>query len=225
LKAKSVAYIWLLVLFGLVVAPAPVQALVNGGCKASATASKSGTVDLTTAKVWHVTHADELNGQANAPTSQKFVQLNVVMFGIGIPLLDRNGNSLTGTAGPYKISDYDPYTRVLSVSATSSSCSGSILVIVDDVSPLATLAGVLGVVAAVLGLVGLVASLFLTRTGFSRLVSMIVGLLAGLGVGAWLQQTAILDPGTSLGLLFPLGGAVIGLFVPGVLRRPSVAAP
>jgi apolipoprotein N-acyltransferase len=99
------------------------------------------------------------------------------------------------------------------------------LIIVDDVSPLATLAGVLGVVAAVLGLVGLVASLFLSRTGFSRLVSMIVGLLAGLGVGAWLQQTAILDPGTSLGLLFPLGGAVIGLFVPGVLRRPSVAAP
>jgi hypothetical protein len=39
-------------------------------------------------------------------------------------------------------------TGVLSVSATT--CSASILIIVDDVSPLATLAGVLGVVAAVL---------------------------------------------------------------------------
>jgi len=134
----------LLVLVALVVAPLPVQALVNGGCKVMAGSSTSGPVDLTTAKVWHVTHADEVGGEGRAPTAQKFAQLKVVMFGIGLPLLDRSGNSLSGTAGPYKISDYDRYTRVLSVAGTSTSCDGSILIIVDDVGPLSTLAGVLG---------------------------------------------------------------------------------
>lgn len=214
-----------MVLVALVAAPLSTQALVNGGCKASATASTSGTVDLTTAKVWHVTHADELSGEGRSPTSQKVAHLKVVMFGIGLPLLDRTGNSLSGTAGPYKISDYDRYTRVLSVAGTSTGCDGTILIIVDDVSPLSTLAGVLGLIAAVLGIVGLVASLFLSPTGSSRVVAMIVGLLGGLGVGAVLQQEAILDPGSLFGLLLPVGGAVIGLFITGALRRPSVAAP
>jgi hypothetical protein len=147
------------------------------------------------------------------------------MFGIGLPLLDRTGNSTSGTAGPYKISDYDRYTRVLSVAGTSTSCDGSILIIVDDVGPLATLAGVLGAIAAVLGIAGLVASLFLSGSGSSRVVAVIVGLLGGLGVGAVLQQAAILDPANLVGLLLPIGGAVIGLFLAGVLRRTSVAAP
>ena len=181
-----VACISLLVVVGLALAPMSAEALVNGGCKATATASKSGTVDLTTAKVWHVTDADEINGEARAPTPQKFAQLKVVFFGIGLPLLDRNGTSLSGTAGPYKISDYDRYTRVLSVAGTSNSCDGTILIIVDDISPLTTWAGVLGAIAAVLGIIGLVASLFLSPSGSSRVVAMIVGLVAGLGVGAWL---------------------------------------
>ncbi len=147
------------------------------------------------------------------------------MFGIGLALLDRTGNSTSGTAGPYKISDYDRYTRVLSVAGTSTICDGSILIIVDDVGPLATLAGVLGAIAAVLGIAGLVASLFLSGSGSSRVVAMIVGLLGGLGVGAVLQQAAILDPANLVGLLLPIGGAVIGLFLAGVLRRTSVAAP
>lgn len=220
-----VSCIWLLVLVGLAVAAVPVQALVNGGCKATATASKSGTVDLTTTKIWHVTDADELNGQGTSPTPQKFVQLKVVMFGLGLPLLDRSGSSFSGTAGPYKISDYDRYTRVLSVAGTSTTCDGSILIIVDDVAPLATLAGVLGMIATLLGIAGLVASLFLPATGSSRFLAMVVGLLGGLGVGALLQQAAILDPGNLAGLLLPAGGAVVGLFVTGALRRASVPAP
>lgn len=219
------AVAWLLVLVALAVSAVPAQALVNGGCKAGAIASNSGPVDLTTTKVWHVTHADEVNGQGLAVTPQKFASLKVMMFGIGIPLLDRTGNSLTGSAGPYKISDYDPYTRVLSVAGTSTSCDGSVLIIVDDVAPLATLAGVLGMIATLLGIAGLVASLFLPATGSSRFLAMVVGLLGGLGVGALLQQAAILDPGNLAGLLLPAGGAVVGLFVTGALRRPCVPAP
>jgi hypothetical protein len=54
------------------------------------------------------------------------------------------------------------------------------LIIVDDVNPLSTLAGVLGAIAAVLGIAGLVASMFMSPSGSSRVVAMIVGLLGGL---------------------------------------------
>ena len=44
--------------------------------------------------------------------------------------------------------------------------------------------------AMLAGLIGLIASLSLHPTGSSRVVGMILGLLAGLGVGLLLQQAA-----------------------------------
>jgi hypothetical protein len=215
----------LLVLVGLVVLPTAAQAKVNGGCTATGTASRSGTVDLTTATVWHVTAADVLTGVAKAPGSQRTAQLKVVLFGIGLPLLDRTGSSTTGTAGPYRIADYDPYTRVLAVAGTSTTCDGSVLIIVDDVSPLTTWAGVLGLIAALLGLIGLLATLTQVPTGNARIVGLVVGVVAGLGVGLLLQEMAILDPANALGLLFPAGGAVLGFLVPGLLRSQTLPCP
>jgi hypothetical protein len=213
----------LVALMSLLVAPAAGQARVSGGCTASATASKSGSVDLTTATVWHVTDADVISGEAKAQTSQLSAHLKVVIFGVGLPLLDRQGNSTAGAAGPYRIADYDHYSRVLSVAGTSSSCDGAVLIIVDDVAPLATWAGILGLIATLLGLIGLIASLFLQPTGSSRVVGIIVGFLAGLGVGLLLQEAATLDPANPLGLALPVAGAVIGLVVPGVFHRRSAA--
>ena len=196
---------------------------MSGGCTATATASKSGAIDLTTATVWHVKAADVINGSGKAPTAQKSAQLKVLMFGIGLPLLDRQGNSPSGDAGPYLIADYDRYTRVLSVAGTSTTCDGSILVIVDDVAPLATWAGILGLIALLLGLIGLVAASLQFPSGSARVVGMVVGVVAGLGLGLLLQQGAILDPANIFGLLFPAGGALLGLIVPGMLHRPRVA--
>lgn len=215
---------FLLLLIGLAFVPAAVQAKVNGGCTASGIASKSGTVDLTTATVWHVTAADILNGQAKAPTSQTVAHLKVVLFGVGLPLLDSTGNSTSGTAGPYRISDYDHYARVLAVTGTSSSCDGSILIIVDDVSPLTTWAGVLGLIAAVLGVIGLLATFRQVPSGNARVVGAVVGVVAGLGIGLLLQQMAILDPANALDLLLPGGGAVVGFLMPGLLRSPTTRA-
>jgi hypothetical protein len=215
---------WLIVLISLVVAPVAGQAHMSSGCTATANASKSGAIDLTTATVWHVKDADVINGSANAPTAQKSAQLKVLMFGIGLPLLDRQGNSPSGTAGPYLIADYDRYTRVLSVAGTSTTCDGSILVIVDDVAPLATWAGILGLIALLLGLIGLVATSLQFPSGSARVVGMVVGLVGGLGLGLLLQQGAILDPANIFGLLLPAGGALLGLIVPGTLRRQRVAA-
>src|SRR5712691_3080033 len=214
----------LLVSIGLLVLPASAAAKVSGGCTATATASKSGAIDLTTATVWHVKDADVLNGLGNAPTAQKSAQLKVLMFGIGLPLLDRRGSGPSGSAGPYRIADYDRYTRVLSVAGTSSTCDGSILIIVDDVAPLGTWAGILGLIALVLGLIGLVASSLQLPSGSARVVGMVVGLVAGLGLGLLLQQGAILDPANIFGLLLPAGGALLGLIVPGMLHRRRVAA-
>jgi hypothetical protein len=215
----------LLVVIGLLAPPVSAQATVRGGCTATATASKSGAIDLTVASNWHVKDADVLNGQATAPTPQKFAQLKVLLFGIGLPLLDKQGNSVSGAAGPYLIADYDRYTRVLAVAGTSNTCDGNILIIVDDVAPLSTWAGVLGVIAAVLGIIGLVATMFQFPSGSARVVGMIVGLVAGLGIGLVLQQVAILDPANFLGVLLPGGAAILGLILPGIAYRGRIAPP
>ena len=221
-KATCVA---LLALVGLVIVPAVAHANINGPCAATATGSKSGTVDLATTSTWHVVNADVISGQANASTAQKFTQLKVLLFGIGLPLLDQTGTSANGSAGPYRISDYDRYTRVLSVGGTSTACNGSVMIVVDDVAPLATWAGIIGLIATVLGFIGLIASMFQFPGGSARIVSMVVGVVAGLGLGLLLQQTAILDPGNVFGLLLPIGGAFIGLMTSGLAFRRTMAVP
>jgi hypothetical protein len=213
----------LLVVIGLLAAPVSAQATVNGGCSATATASKSGSIDLATASTWHVMDADVLNGQAKAPARQTSAQLKVLLFGIGLPLLDKTGSSVTGAAGPYRIADYDHYTRVLAVAGTSNTCDGNVLIIVDDVAALTTWAGIIGLIAAVLGIIGLVATMSQFPSASARIVGMVVGLLAGLGIGLLLQEVAILDPANPFGLLLPGAGAVLGLFVPGVFYRGRVA--
>ena len=223
-KAKA-TFVLLLALVGLVVLPAAAHAKMNGGCTATATASKSGAVDLTQASTWHVKDADVLSGRASASTPQSFAQLRVLIFGIGLPLLDQTGSSPSGFAGPYRISDYDRYTRVLSVGGTSSTCDGSIMIVVDDVAPLATWAGIVGLVATVLGLIGLIASLFQFPNGSARIVSAVVGVVAGLGLGLLFQEFALLDPGNVLGLLLPAGGALVGLIATGLAYREVVARP
>lgn len=224
MKIVRASFVALLALIGIAAMPVAGEANVSG-CAATATASKSGAVDLSVATTWHVKDADVISGQANAPTAQNSAQLKVFLFGIGLPLLDQSGRSTTGSAGPYRISDYDRYTRVLSVGGTSTSCNGNVLVIVDDVAPLATWAGILGLIATVLGLIGLIASLFQFPNGSARILGMVVGVVAGLGAGLLLQQTAILDPANIFGLLLPIGGAFVGLIVPGLAHRNIVVTP
>jgi len=217
----------LLFVIAFLARPEFAQAAVHGGCAATATASKSGSIDLTTASTWHVRAADVISGQATASTPQKFAQLKVMLFGIGLPLLDKQGFSASGVAGPYLVSDYDRYTRVLAVAGTSTTCDGKVLIIVDDVAPLSTWAGILGLIATGLGIVGLVATTLQLPTGSARLLGMVVGIVAGLGIGLFLQQVAVLDPGNFLDLLLPVGGGLLGLVLPGTgyrARQPYVEA-
>jgi hypothetical protein len=215
----------LLVMVGFIVVPTAGQASVSGGCTATGTASRSGSVDLGSATVWHVKAADVLTGLAYAPTPQKEAHLKVVLFGVGLPLLDRAGNDTVGRAGPYRIADYDRYTRVLAVTGTSTRCDGYILIVVDDVSPLTTWAGVLGIIAFLLGLIGLLASLTQAPSTNARIVGPVVGVVGGFGLGLVLQETLILDPGSPFGLLIPAGGGVLGMILPGVFHSRRAAGP
>src|SRR5260370_2428049 len=94
---------WLIVLISLVIAPVAGQARVSGGCTASATASRSGPVDLTTATVWHVTHPDVINGAASSPSLHKSGQLKMVIFDAVLPLLDPQLTTTPGTPHPSPI--------------------------------------------------------------------------------------------------------------------------
>ena len=214
----------LLMVIALLLVPATTQAALNGGCAATATASKSGSINLATASTWHVRDADVITGGAAAPTAQTTAQLKVALFGIGLPLVNNQGNNATGSVGPYVIADYDRYTRVLSVVGSSNTCSGSVLIIVDDVAPLSTWAGIIGVIAAVLGILGLLATMVQSPNGAARIAGFVIGLVAGLGIGLLLQQTAILDPANFMGLLLPLGGAVFGFVLAGIAHRGGASA-
>jgi hypothetical protein len=224
-RITRVSFAFLVVMVGLIVVPAAVQASVDGGCTATGTASRSGSVDLGKVAAWHVTAADVLTGVAYAPSPQKEAHLKVVIFGVGLPLLDRVGNDKVGSAGPYRIADYDRYTRVLAVAGTSTSCNGYILIVVDDVSPLTTWAGVIGVIAFLLGLVGLLAGLTQVPSGNARLVGIVVGVVGGFGLGLVLQEMAILDPASAFGLLIPAAGGVLGIILPGLLHSRRAASP
>lgn len=205
----------------MVAAPTSAQATINGGCSATAVASRSGSIDLTAADVWHVRHDDVVTGEGSSPTPQSFAQVQIVTFGIATSLLDRKGRKQSGSAGPFKVSDYDRYIRVLLVTGKSSSCDGSILVVVDDVAPLGTLAGLLGTIIGALALFGLLATLRLPPTFSSRIVGTVLGLLAGLGWGELLQQAEFVDPRTWAVLALPAVGLIIGAVVPGLLYRGS----
>jgi hypothetical protein len=56
---------------------------------------------------------------------------NVFLTPLNRDSLDKQGNSVSGAAGPYRIADYDRYTRVLAVAETSNTCDGNILIAVE----------------------------------------------------------------------------------------------
>src|SRR5258708_18251350 len=132
---------WLIVLSSLLVAPVAGQARVSGGCTATATASRSGAIDLTTATVWHVKDADVINGSGKAPTAQKAAQLKVLMFGIGLPLLDPQGNSPRGDPAPAPIAGYARDTRAPARAGTAAARRRSIPAIRAGSAPPGTRTG------------------------------------------------------------------------------------
>jgi len=198
----------------------PALGVVTGGCTAKATGTKSGAIDLTTQGEWHVRSDDIVSGSGTAPTDQTFVTISAYVLGIPVPIVRATGKGKDGTAGPYEISIYRWMARTIAVSGSSDNCSGSVTLIIDDVNPFATAFGGGGVVLGVLGLLGLLGAARGQGGAGGRFYGLIAGALAGLGFGLTLQEVGTLDPRSLVGLAVPAGGAVLGLIVAGMFRRP-----
>jgi hypothetical protein len=203
----------------LILTPLTAAATVSGGCTVSGTASISGVTDLTTHDTWHLKTDDSVSGDATYPT-QTHVDIFAYIFGLPIPVYSSSGKDKHGSAGPFKVSDYSRYTRVFAAGGASDTCTGAVLIIVDDQGAFTNAAGLGGIVLTAIGLLGLVALMFMGK-GAGGCGGMFLGALLGaaLGVGAALlaAETGLVDPRNIAGLVVAGVGVIVGISVP-ILR-------
>jgi hypothetical protein len=210
--------------------PAIAAATISPPCSGTGH-STSGDVDLTTATEWHMESTDTAGGDGTSTAPMKAAVVRAYAFG-GLSIPVAQGTSDTGeTAGSVSGLSVDTY-AVLgarfyvagSASGDAGSCSGSIVIILDDVNPLLTVFGGGGLL---LFLIGLIAILLLARSSggcFLQVVAILLGLLGGAGLAIALGQFGILDATQPVGLALPAVGAVAGLGTCGRFHRsPPVA--
>jgi hypothetical protein len=211
------------------------QAAMSGGCHASTVGSRSGSVDLVGAEQLHLYRDEVVTFRGIAPAPQTSVQITVYLFGFPVTSPTIGGfKETTETYGPVAVSSLSRYVRAVALSATTDSCSTSLLVAIDDQSPLLTVAGL---AAAILGLLGLL-GVFRAARGKghigSRILGGFAGLLAGVGWSFLLQQMLWIDPRSFVGLYPVVLGLLVGILLAGSVRRtpatvltapPTAAAP
>jgi hypothetical protein len=203
----------------LAVTPLAASAAVTGGCTVQGLGSKSGAIDLTTQAEWHVRPDEVLSGSGNAPSDQTSVQISAYALGVAIPIINASGKGRAGTGGPYAVADYSWMARTISVVGASDTCTGNVVVIIDDVNPVLTASGGGALALALLGLLMLLGTAFGSGGGGARIGGAIIGLVAGVGLGLGLQQMGTLDPRSLVGLAVPIGGLLLGTVAPGSFRR------
>lgn len=198
---------------------APALAVITGGCTGSATATGSGGVDLTTASVWHLKSTDSVSGSGTSPTEQTFVNVGIYAFGFAIPVYSSTGKGHGGSAGPFQVSAWSKYARVLAASGASDSCSGAIELIVDDISPVSNAAGAGGAAVGVAGVLGILGAAARGGGAIGRVGGGFAGLIAGTGLGLLAQQAGAINPESLSGLAVPGVGLVAGAALAGAFRR------
>ena len=199
--------------------PAAALASISGPCQGSAQSSSGSSVDLKTASVWHVKNDDTLSGTGSADSPQTQGAAYAVAFGVPVyTIASGNGKGSSGS-GSIKVANFTKYTRTIGVSGSSDSCSGSIEIIVDDVSPLGTIAGMAGVAMAAVGVLGVLGLMFAGGGCASRIVGLILGLLAGAGIGLTAIEEALLDPRSLVGLGIVGVAGILGAVLPGLFHR------
>jgi hypothetical protein len=203
--------------------PAVATATISGGCKATGTSASGGSIDLATASEWHLKSTDSAGGSGTAPSKQTSASVGAYVLGIAIPIASGSGEGGTeGTVNNVPLSTFALLGARFMVSGSSTGasggCTGSIMIILDDVNPLFTALGGGGVLLAVIGLLVLLTAMRTGGGGGSRIVGLIFGLLGGAGLGLALAQFAVLAPDSIIGLVIAGIGALVGLLTPGILR-------
>jgi len=150
-------------------------------------------------------------------------------LGLSLPIASGSGDGDTaGSVEGVSVATYAVLgARFLvsgSASGDSGSCAGQIEIILDDVNPLLTLLGGGGLVLA---LIGLLAVLMGARSGGgmgARILAAIFGGLGGAGLGLALEQFAVLDPTSFVGLGLAIVGLLLGFILAGRMGRGAIAA-
>ena len=145
---------------------------------------------------------------------------------------DRSGSGDGGTEGSVEGVSVEPFSRLgarFLVAGSSAGegggCSGHVLIILDDVNPATTAFGGGGIAALVVGALVVLGTMLFGGGILSRIVGFLFGALGGAGLALALAQFGILDASSFVGLAIAIGGAVLGVLLPGTLHRSSAAAP
>jgi hypothetical protein len=226
--ARRLAWIGLLAVLALAF-PVVASATITPPCQGNGT-STSGNVDLTTATEWHLKSTDTAGGSGSSTVAMKSANVAAYAFGgLGIPIAAGTGNGETsGSVDGLSVKTYAilgaRFYVAGSASGDGASCSGSIVIILDDVNPVFTVFGGGGLILFVIGLIGL---LLLARSGegcFLMGIAIVLGLLGGAGLAVALGQFGALDATSPVGLVFPIVGAVAGAATCGRMG-PRVVVP
>ncbi len=202
--------------------PAAVAATVTGGCQVEGTSTSGGTIDLTTAKEWHLKKDDIAGGSGTSLADQTSASVGAYALGLQLPIASGSGNGGTsGSVEGVSVAAYSALGQRFVVAGKSNDCSGQVVIIIDDVNPAMTALGGGGIGALVVGLLVLLGTMLLGGGILSRIVGLVFGILAGLGLALALEQFGILDPTTFIGLGIAIAGGVLGLILPGTLHRGS----
>jgi hypothetical protein len=190
------------------------SATVTGGCTVTGTAT-SGSIDLTTAAEWHLMRSDVAGGNGTAPTEQTAASVSVYALGLALPIASGEGDGDTqGSVSGISVEPFALIAKRWTVAGSSDSCSGNVLVIIDDVEPYTTATGGGGIIVALVA-GGL---MLLTSRGSgigSRILGGLLGGVAGLGAALALEQFGVIDPTTFVGLGIVGVGLVVGFLVGG----------
>jgi hypothetical protein len=139
----------------------PAGANITGGCTATASDSTGkavpASIHIQDTPVWNVSKDSQLSGSGKAPGDQTYGYALVMIFGYGlIPIAGGKGHGTTGQ-GSLDVSAVSKFVRVIPGWGQSDSCSGSLVIVVQDEKVLDTLAGQLSLLLMLIGAVGLIA--------------------------------------------------------------------
>ena len=202
--------------------PAAVAATVTGGCQVQGTSTSGGTIDLTTAKEWHLKKDDVAGGSGTSPVDQTAASVGAYALGLQLPVASGSGDGgKSGSVEGVSVAAYSALGQRFVVAGKSDSCSGQVVIIIDDVNPAMTALGGGGIGALVLGALVLLGTMFLGGGILSRIVGILFGALGGVGLALALEQFGIIDPTSFIGLIIAVVGAVLGAILPGTFHKGS----
>ena len=207
----------------------PAAATIDPPCSGTGTSTSGGDIDLTTATEWHLLSTDVAGGHGQSTVEMKSGSVAAHALGLSLPIASGSGDGDTqGSVEGVSVSAFailgQRFLVSCSASGDSGSCAGEIEIILDDVNPLMTVLGGGGLVLAVIGLVAIVMG---ARSGGglgARIVAAILGGLGGAGLGVALEQFAILDPTSFMGLVIAVVGLVLGLVLAGRMSARAVVS-